>query len=460
MKSDQAGKADRRMNIGKLGFARFQSMFMEIFGLGRAAAFSAVLLTGAVLVLGLVWFFRSAPPDTITMTSGPEGSIFQNNAQKYRQILARNRVTLKVLPSQGSQENLRRLNDPSYRVDIGFVQGGLAQGVKIDKLASLGSISYVPLLVFYRNPVSLDILSQFEGKRLAIGPEGSGTRALSLNLLAMNGIKPGGETVLVDLDADDAARALIERKVDAAFMTGDSASLEILRGLLQADGIRLFDFIQSEGYSRRVVYLNRLEFPQGAVDFGRNIPGRDIRLVAPTVELIARTDLHPALSDLLLEAAQEVHGRAGLFKKRGEFPAPLEQEFPISPEALRFYKSGKSFFYRILPFWVASMVSRALVVIVPVLVVLIPGFRFIPALYQWRMRLRIYRWYRILLALEQELLAQSTPERCSRVLKELDEIERSVNRMKVPASFADQFYILRGHIGFVRDRLTSGDQPC
>ncbi len=440
----------------KIGINRIQSMFMDVFGLGQAAAFGTVLLIGAVIVLAAFWFFRSAPPDTITITSDPEGSIFRANAERYRQILERNRIRLKILPSQGSQENLSRLNDPSFHVDIGFVQGGLAQKIKINDLVSLGSISYVPLLVFYRSPVSLDILSQFRGKRLAIGPEGSGTQALALALLGFNGIEPGGETAMTALDADDAARAMTEKRLDAIFLTGDSASVQLMRGLLLTPGVRLFDFSQADGYTRRVVYLNRLDLPQGAIDFGKNIPEQDLQLVAPTVEIIARTSLHPALSDLLLEAAQEVHGRAGLFKRRGEFPAPLEQEFPISSEATRYYKSGKGFLYRTLPFWVASMVNRLLVVIVPVLVVLIPGLRLIPALYNWRIRMRIFRWYGVLLGLEQELLAQPTPEQRKKVLSELYNIERSVDRMRVPAPFADQFYVLRGHIGFVRERLKSG----
>ncbi len=146
----------------------------------------------------------------------------------------------------------------------------------------------------------------------------------------------------------------------------------------------MFDFTQADGYSRRIVYLNKLELPMGSIDFGKNIPAHDFHLIGPTVEIIARANLHPALSDLLLEAATEVHGRAGLLKRQGEFPAPLEHEFRISADAIRFYKSGKGFLYRSLPFWVASLVNRILVAFVPVVVVLIPVMRIIPVLYRWR----------------------------------------------------------------------------
>jgi hypothetical protein len=437
----------------KILFPRVQTLFTEIFGFGRAAALSAVLLISLFTISAVFWFFYSAPPHTITMTSGPEGSIFRRNAEKYRKILARSGVKLKILPSQGSLENIKRLADPAFKVDIGFVQGGVAGELDIDKLTSLGSVSYEPLLVFYRGVRSLNVLSGLNGKRLAIGPEGSGTRSLALVLLAANGIEPGGATALVDLDAEDAAGALLENSIDAVFLMGDAASPQIMRKLMQMPGVRLFDFMQADGYTRRIGYLNKLELPRGSIDLGKDIPAHDVSLIGPTVELIARAYLHPALSDLLLEAGSEVHGNPGLFKHRGEFPTPLEHEFHISADASRYYKSGKSFLYRYLPFRLASLMNRILVVAVPIAVVLLPGLRIIPALYRWRIKLRIYRWYRALLMLERDLITRLAREEREELFGRLDDIEEEVNKMKMPASFADQFYVLRGHIDFVRDRL-------
>ena len=443
----------------KFGLTKIQAMFLEIFGLSRALSLSAILLISLVVIFGVFWFFHSAPPDTITITGGPKGSIFETNAEKYAQILGRDAVKLKILPSEGSLENLKRLLDPSFRVDIGFVQGGVADGLNIDKLVSLGSISYEPLLVFYRGGRSADLLSQLSGKRLAIGPVGSGTRSLALKLLAANGIEPGGATALVDLDPETAAKALIEGNVDGVFLMGDVASSQLMRKLLQTPEIHLFNFTQADAYTRRILYLNKLTLPKGSLDFGKDIPAHDVYLISPTVELLARSDLNPALSDLLLEAATEVHGKAGLLKRRGEFPAPLEHEFRISPDATRFYKSGKSFLYRSLPFWLASLLNRILVAFVPMIVVLIPILRIIPALYRWRMKLRIYRWYRVLLVLEQDLSANLTSEKREELLGRLIHIETEVNKMKMPASFGDQFYVLRGHISFVRDRFMDSTQP-
>ena len=338
-------------------------------------------------------------------------------------------------------------------MDIGFVQGGVNKGINTDKLVSLGSISYQPLFVFYRSGSNIELLSQLIGKRVAVGEVGSGTHTLSLALLAANGIEPGGPTKVLEMDSDKAAEAILSGKVDAVFLMGDSVSTTLIRQLLHTPGIKLFDFTQADAYSRRIPYLNKVTLPKGSIDFGKGTPAHDVFLLAPTVELITRERLHPALSDLLLEAAREVHSGAGLLRRKGEFPAPIEQEIRISGEASRFYKSGKSFLYRYLPFRFASLVNRILVVFVPMIVLLLPALRLIPAIYRWRFRSRISRWYRALLMIEQDLLAQVAADQRQALMERLDNIEEAVNRMKVPASFADQFYGLRGHITFVRARL-------
>jgi hypothetical protein len=440
------------------GLKRVLAAFTETFGLSRAATISAILLVSSVTIFAVFWFLHSAPPGTITITSGPEGSAFRTTAEKYRKILARSGVKLNILTSEGSLENLKRLGDPSFRVDIGFVQGGVTNGVNTDKLVSLGSVAYEPLLLFYRSVAPMDLLSELNGKRLAIGLVGSGTRTLALALLEANGIAPGGTTGLLDLDGEGATEALLESNVDAVFLMGDSASSQNMRELLRTPEVRLFDFTQADGYTRRIHYLNKLELPKGCIDFGKNIPAQNVYLIAPTVELIARANLHPALTDLLLEAGREVHGNATLFQRRGEFPAPLEVDFQLSGEARRYYTSGKSFLYRSLPFWLASRVNRILVVFVPMIFVLIPGLRIIPTVYRWRIKLRIYLSYRALLLLEREMVVASTPERRQELLSRLDHVEQAVNKMKVPASFADQFYGLRGDVAFVRAKLVGSAQ--
>jgi TRAP transporter TAXI family solute receptor len=443
----------------KNNFASIRSLprFSEISFRDLAVTAGPLVLITALVILAAYWYVRPAPPDTITIISGPPGSVFQRTAERYRKILARDRVKLQILPSEGSLDNLKKLNDPAVRVDVGFVQGGVSAGISLEKLVSLGSVFHEPLAVFYRAAVPMDRISGLTGKRLAIGREGSGTQVLALILLKANGIEPGGATTLMDLSGEDAAQALLEGKVDAAFLMGDSAAPPVMRKLMRTAGIRMLDMAQADAYIRRFSYLNKLVFPMGVFDFDENIPPREIRVIGPMVELVARDTLHPALSDLLIETAREVHGRPGLLQRAGEFPAPLEHEFRISEDARRFYNSGKGFFYRYLPFWLATLVDRTLVFLVPVVVLLIPGVKLVPKAYSWRVRSRIYRWYGKLIALERGMLSGPTPEEREGILQQLDDIEAEVNKMKVPLAFADQFYVLRNHIGFVRGRYSGGD---
>ena len=441
----------------KIFFARLISRLGDLFGRGLVMSMGVILVVGLTVSVAVFAFFNSAAPNTITLTSGPAGSSFSRNAERYQKILAKEGVTLKILPSEGSIENLKRLADPKVAVDVGFVLGGEVGGTKIDRLMSLGSINYQPLMIFYQGEPR-HLLSEFKGARLDIGPAGSGTRILALALLKANGLEPNSESGFTEVDASDPVKALQEKSIDAIFMMGESTASDVLRTLLRMPQVHLFDVTQADAYTRRIRYLNKLVLPKGSLDFGKNIPDNDVFLVGPTVELIARDNLHPALSDLLLEAAREVHSGPGLYRKRGEFPAPLEHEFRISPDAARYYASGKTFLYRTFPFWVASLIARTLAVLVPIALLLIPGLKIAPAIYRWRIESRIHRWYKVLLSLEREVLNSTNPERRAELLRQLDSIEKSVNRIVVPASFGDLFYGLRGHVSFVRASLLAGHE--
>jgi NMT1 family protein len=440
----------------RIGRIRIPLSIPRISWRDLAVTLVPVLLLSLLAIWLALWFVRPAPPDTIVITSGPDGSQFRNTAERYRKILARNDVKLEILPSPGGLENLKRLSDPNFQVDVGFVQGGIGAGLDTDELVSLGSVFYQPVLVFYRSAEPLNRLSALKGKRVAIGAEGSGARALALTLLKANGIEPGGPTRLLDLSGEAAVQALLGSRIDAAILMGDSAASSALRKLLGTPGVRLLDFAQADGYVRRFRYLSKLELPSGSIDLGRNVPEKTLTLIAPTVELVARPELHPALSDLLIEAAREVHGRGGLLQRPGEFPAPLEHEFRISDDAARFYKSGKGFLYRYLPFWMASLADRTMVVVVPIIVLLIPALRLAPWLYSWRIRARIYRRYGELMAVERAMLSQPAPEEQEKLLKRIDEIEKTIISVRMPSSFADEVYVLRAHINFVRNRLAEG----
>jgi len=414
-----------------------------------------VLVIATLAAWLAVKFVRPAPPDAIYLIGGQEGSSYRNNAERYKKIIEHSGVKVEIIPSQGSLDNLRLLKDRTFRADAAFVQGGLAEGQDITGLVSLGSVFVQPIIVFYRSAAPLDRVTQLRGKRLAVGGEGSGTRSLALALLKASDALEA-PTELLDYGGEAAADALLNGKVDAAFLMGDSATPRVIVDLMKKPGIRVMNFSQAESYARRFRYLSELSLPEGAADLAKNIPPARVSLVGPTVELVARDNLHPALSDLLISAAREVHGPAGMFRKAGEFPAATERDYPLSADALRYYKSGTPFLYSRLPFWLASLTDRLLVVLVPLVVVLIPLTRIVPPLYRWRVRSRIYRWYGRLIAIERDMMMHPEPGERERILGRLDEVENAVNGIRTPLSFADQLYVLRQHIGWVRQRLVEG----
>jgi len=437
---------------------------MRLLAALRAVSWRDLAVSVAPFALALVLavavtlrFLQPAPPTHLVISAGPPGSAFEHAAQQYQRILARNGVTLQILASEGSQDNLHRLADDAGAADIGFVQGGLADAVPAgpgrEGLVSLGSLFYEPLYIFYRGAGPIPTLAALQGRRIALGPEGSGTRALALAVLKANGVAAPAKVAWAGLGGAAMVQALLQGRIEAAFVMSDSSAPDQVRALLHAPGIRLFNVTQADAYRRRFRYLGTLELGPGSFDLGRNLPAAPLTLLAPTVELVARAGLHPALSDLLIETAREVHGRGGLLHATGEFPAPLDHEYPISEDASRFYKSGKSLSYRLLPFWLASLVDRVIVVLVPALLVLIPALRLIPGVYAWRIRRRIHRRYAELMALERRTLQPLDDAQRQGLRERLEEIDKSVIDLKIPAAFADQVYVLREHIGFVRARL-------
>jgi TRAP-type uncharacterized transport system substrate-binding protein len=417
-----------------------------------------VLAIGIPSLLALIagfWiaaqFVRPAPPDHLVLSSGSEGGGYQLYAARYREILAREGIELRELPSAGSLENLGRLLDEKQQVDVAFVQGGSGVGVEAPHLVALGSIYCEPLWVFYRGARELDRLTQLQGKRLAIGPEGSGTRELALELLEANGVNRA-PTQLLSVAGLAAAEALKKGEADAVFVVGAPESGAVW-SLLYSEGVKLMSFSLVDAYTRRFPYLSKVVLPQGGIDLMRNLPARDVTLVAPVATLVAREDTHPALIDLLLQAAAEVHGGAGLFQRPGEFPKPTQVDFPLSREAERYYRSGKPFLQRYLPFWGATLVDRLIVMLVPIIAVLIPLLKFAPYLYGWRVRRRIYRWYGELKFLENEIEGDPAALTQAEWLARLERIDRGVEHIRTPLAYSDQLYTLRSHIGLVRESV-------
>ncbi len=428
-----------------------------------ATAAPFIALTVALLALAY-WMLDPTPPRQVVLATGQDQGAYAEFGKRYAQILKDNGIEVRLRKTAGAAENIALLRQPGGDVDIAFVQGGADEerpaaidesDVPDDGLVSLGSLFFEPVWLFYRGDSAerlvkapeLTSLSQLAGWRVNIGAPGSGVPNLMARLLEANRIDPATIT-LVREPQTPAVVGLLEGRIDAIVFASAPESL-LVQMLLQTPGVRLFDFAQAEAYARRFPWLSPVSLPRGVVDLARDIPPADVRLVAPTATLVARKRTHPALIQLFVQAAQQVHGGAGWFQKKGDFPNARNTERPLAKEAQRFYTSGPPVLQRYLPFWLANLVDRMWPVLVTIVAALIPLSRMLPPLYTFRVRSRIFRWYRQLREVENAIGRRPNDE----LLRELEEIERRVEHVNVPLSYSDELYSLRTHIHMVAERL-------
>lgn len=416
----------------------------------------AILL--ALIILGWMSyrFLQPFPPKTLIMLTGMEGGSYAAYGELYRQVLARDGIRVVLQPTSGAVENLKLLKGRRKSAEAGFIQGTVGTIEESSNLVSLGGLAYTPLWIFYRGKDIYDDLTDLKGKRIAIGPEGSGVRLYSLELLKLAGVT-GPPAQFLDLPYAEAKQALLARKVDAIMMFG-STDNRMVRELLYANGIKLMSLSQAEAYTRRLPDLSHVVLPRGIVDPGRRYPSSDIHLLSPTTSLIVRKDLHPALVYLLLKASVEIHGGSTWVNRAGEFPSLTKVDDPISEQAQRFYKSGGSWLYAYLPFWAATFAERLILILIPLGVIIVPLIGLAPWIYTWRNRSKYYPLYRELRRLEREIVEEQPSADFEAYHTRLDRIDRDVGSLRTSVAFYDELFMLKEHIQIVRGRLDSLSQ--
>ncbi len=448
-----AGERARRASRRAVSSIRNFSL-VNLWDLLVASGPTIILVTAACIAAYL--FVDPAPPTHVRLATGQDNSAYEAFGAQYAKALKADDILVSLQPTLGSQDNLERLRKGS--ADIAFVQSGSTSEEQAGKLGlvSLGSLFTEPVWLFLRTGVRTNNLTGLRGLRINLGPEGTGVPNLFRQVLAVNGVEPK-ELVISELENTPATMALLAGQIDGlVFSSAPEAPL--IQMLLQTPGVRLFNFSQAEAYTRRLPFLTHVTLPRGIVDLGRDIPAQDYHLIAPTATLVARGDLHPALIDLFVKAAGQIHSGAGWFQQQGQFPSPKFSEIPVADGAAKYYRDGPPLLQRYMRFWLANLFERLWVVVVALAALIIPLSKIVPPLYVWRVRSRVYRWYGELRSVEQAWEgAQGEGRETVRaeLLRRLDEIEEQVNHISIPLAYADGLYGLRGHINIVRQRLTA-----
>ncbi|MDJ0653419.1 MAG: TAXI family TRAP transporter solute-binding subunit [Xanthomonadales bacterium] len=409
----------------------------------QAWAVAAVLLAVGVVVA--IQFVQPAPPDRIVLATGSSQGAYHAFGQRLARRVAASGVEIELRNTAGSEENLQLLT--SGEVDAALVQGGL--GAADETIRALASLYYEPLWIFYRGPSAPSDLRELAGLRFSAGVEGSGTRRLVRELLELNGVEAEPRS----LDAASAREALGTGELDAGlFVAGESAPY--IQQMLRDPQLDLVNLRRAKAYPLHQRYLSAVFLPEAAADLSQGLPRQDTHLLAVTAMLAVRDDFHPALVDLLLMSSRQVLNAPGLFHQAGDFPSPGGLSLPLDDEAERFHRRGPSLLQRFLPFWAATLIDRLVVMVLPLLALLIPLGKAFPPLYRWRVRSRIYRWYKDLKAIEYDLGESSgSPEQ---LLERIDRLVAEVEHVETPLSYSDELYHLRSHIELVRARI-AGD---
>jgi TRAP transporter TAXI family solute receptor len=422
------------------------------------------ILIGLAALVAAYFLLDPAPPKRVVLATGPESGAYAAFGARYQEELKRFGIQVALRPTNGSRENIRMLRDRKEDVQIAFVQGGSNESARAQEEAahgepvmSLGSLFFEPYWLFYRSDKAKSVrkdgtlqhITELRGWKVNVGARGSGAPGLSSRVLAAN-LMDREDVVRSNLEDTDAVVALLEGRIDAAVLVSAPES-SMVQMLLQTPGIRLYEFAQAEAYSRRYRFISPVALPRGVVDIARDVPVRDVAMIAATTSLVAREDTHPALVQLLVQAASRVHSGPGWIVESGQFPTPQGSEYPMAKEAERFYRTGPPLLQRYMPFWLANLVDRMWVALFSIIAILIPLSRILPPLYQFRVRSRVFRYYRQLRQIEDRGEKGTAP--APALLEDLDRLESRAARIVVPLSYADELYALRQNIDLVRERL-------
>ncbi|WP_034300162.1 TAXI family TRAP transporter solute-binding subunit [Herbaspirillum sp. RV1423] len=416
-----------------------------------------LMLVGSLALLALCWsvlaMLKPATQGKIVVTAGAEGGIYYNYAQRYAQILKRDGITLDIRSSSGSVENFQRLRDENSEYEVGFIQSGTGNSEQAPGVQTIAAISYEPIWVFYQGSATYDRLSQLRGKRISLGLPGSGLRIVANDLLTENGITTNNST-LVEMSGAAAYEQLRDNKIDAAFFIG-RADGDLIHTLLNS-GIKLMSFSQADALVQKFPSLSKITYPRGATSLINDRPAHDVTLLAATAMLVSKESLHPALAYLLLDAANVIHNAPDFFTPRNYFPNQNIEDFTISDETRRYFKSGRPFLQRYLPFWLANFIERRFTILLPFIAVLFGLIQAVPRIYEASMKKRLVVWYKEIHLLEEEIWSTRNPpeEKLAEWHAEIEEIDANANQIDIPQRYYGDVYALKQAIRVVRDRIS------
>ena len=408
-------------------------------------------------LIGAVFMFVAPPPPmSATLATGPASGGYHAFAEKLKVVLAEQGFELNLVTTGGSRDNLQRLLDEDSGISLAIVQSGLERQLELadkGRLESLGAIYQEPLWLFYNKRVKLDRIPDLLPLRLSLGSAGSGTLELTNAIFWANEIAPenypkGWQT----MGGNKAADALRSGTLDAAFFVAPAENA-LIQSLGANPKLQLASFRRATAYEARIPFIQRVAVGEGLLSLAQNVPDRDILTLSPVATLVSNEEFNEALVPLILQAARDVMSNGSLLDPAGAYPSPEPPTFSLSPDAQRYYEKGLPLLQRYLPFRIASLADRYIILLIPLLMILIPLFKAVGPLYRWRIRARIYRWYRHLREIDRQIDSGTLLEHLDTEIAQLEQMQDQLAKVEVPLSYSSELYQLHVHLRYVIERL-------
>ncbi len=396
-------------------------------------------------------FIQPAPEKKLTIATGSKNGNYYKVAQEYKKLLEKNKIEVTLLNTAGSVENIKLLKEG--KADIGFVQNGILKSDETH-IEFLANIYYEPLWIFYKNDnYTIDYLIQLISKKISIGSEGSGTKDLATKLLNDNGITNENSTILT-FGTQDSKQMLLEGKIDAMFMVTSHDSPTV-KELLENPNINVLSIKRAKAYGQKYGFLEALDLHEGTLDLYKNIPDENINLLSTSANLLSRNNVPEELIRIFLKQVKKVHAKESLFSTENQFPNLLNTNLRINKEAKQYFTKGDTWLESIFPYWIASNIDRLKLLLIPLLTLMFPLFKGVFPLYQWSMRSKVFRWYKILNDIDKQI-NEASNEELERFTHELDELNVEIQEeTKVPLSFMGEYYNLMVHLELIQNRIKS-----
>lgn len=411
-----------------------------------------ILVAGALLLLA---FTRPLPPRDVYLAVGQEGSTFEALGQKFVPLFAREKIRLHLVNTSGSASSLKDLADKNIQVNAALMVSGIPEKDKYPDLNSLGSIEYVPLWLFYHgdSPVISGTIANFSNKKVAIGPEGSGTEIILERILSLSNVSLDKSATFLKIPNKEAAEKLISGEVDAVFIL-DGINGPNVQKLLAHDDVHVFNFEYAKALAKKLPYLEVVEIPKGSLDLKNLRPPKDISMLSSTVSLLVEKDMHPAVQYLFLLGAEKISNNVDqFFAKPDLFPAYLDHNIPLSPVANRYYEKGAPALKDSLPLWLSSYLDRIWILLIGALAVIYPMFKLFPSYRHTRAAMLISDAYQEILEIEQQADSCESLEILQKMIDRLEEMNADSRRISISSDDINRLYSMKSALNMVHAQL-------